>query len=166
MKNGRVWETNELPDDWKEGYLIKLPKKGDLKNCKNWRGIMLLSTAGKVLKRIILAWLFQPTLPPRPDLARSKLVLLLKSKALCCLEPVRSDTRDCSARILASNFEIISKTTFPITYNTIVSELFYSQTPSSGSLWNHLKFVLESAPFRGEIYLIALKSSCRPYWLS
>ena len=33
---------------------IKLPKTGDLKECKNWRGIMLLSTAGKVLNRIIL----------------------------------------------------------------------------------------------------------------
>lgn len=51
---GKIWEMNEIPDDWKEGYLIKLPKKGDLKECKNWRGVMLLSTAGKVLNRIIL----------------------------------------------------------------------------------------------------------------
>jgi len=51
---GKIWEMNEIPDDWKEGYLIKLPKKGDLKECKNWRGIMLLPTAGKVLNRIIL----------------------------------------------------------------------------------------------------------------
>ena len=48
---GKIWETDEIPDDWKEGHLIK---KGDLKECKNWRGIMLLSTAGKVLNRIIL----------------------------------------------------------------------------------------------------------------
>ena len=27
---GKIWKTNELPDDWKEDYLIKLPKKGDL----------------------------------------------------------------------------------------------------------------------------------------
>jgi len=33
---------------------VKLPKKGNLKECKNWRGIMLLSTSGKVLNRIIL----------------------------------------------------------------------------------------------------------------
>ena len=51
---GKIWESNEIPDDWKEGYLIKLPKKGDLKKCKNWQGIMLLSTAGKVFNRIIL----------------------------------------------------------------------------------------------------------------
>ena len=30
---------NEISDDWKEGYLIKFPKKVDLKECKNWRGI-------------------------------------------------------------------------------------------------------------------------------
>jgi len=39
---GRIWEKDEIPDDWKEGYLVKLPKKGDLKECKNWRGIMPL----------------------------------------------------------------------------------------------------------------------------
>ncbi|KAL9961749.1 hypothetical protein ACROYT_G030756 [Oculina patagonica] len=49
---GKIWETNEIPDDWKEGYLIKLPKK--LNECQNWRGIMLLSTTGKVLNRVIL----------------------------------------------------------------------------------------------------------------
>ena len=49
---GKIWETNELPDDWKEGYLIKLPKKGYLRECRNWRGIKLLSGAGKVLERL------------------------------------------------------------------------------------------------------------------
>ena len=33
---------------------MKLPKKGDLALCKNWRGIMLLSVPSKVLTRIIL----------------------------------------------------------------------------------------------------------------
>ena len=34
--------------------LIKLPKKGDLSYCKNWRGIMLLNKASKVFCRVIL----------------------------------------------------------------------------------------------------------------
>ena len=34
--------------------LVKLPKKGDLRKCKSYRGIMLLSVLGKVLNRIIL----------------------------------------------------------------------------------------------------------------
>ena len=33
---------------------MKLPKKGDLSSCNNWRGIMLLSIPGKVLSRIML----------------------------------------------------------------------------------------------------------------
>jgi hypothetical protein len=42
-----------LPDEWKKGTLIKLPKKGDLTNCNNWRGITLLSLPSKILSRII-----------------------------------------------------------------------------------------------------------------
>ena len=49
-----MWCTEQIPDEWKEGYLIKLPKKGDLGSCNNYRGIMLLSVPGKVLSRILL----------------------------------------------------------------------------------------------------------------
>ena len=51
---GNVWDTDEIPIGWKEGYLVKIPKKGDLHECRNYRGIMLLSVPGKVLNRIIL----------------------------------------------------------------------------------------------------------------
>ena len=44
----------EVPLDWKEGYLIKLPKKGDLSNCTNYRGITLLDVSGKVFNRALL----------------------------------------------------------------------------------------------------------------
>nr|KAG5713351.1 hypothetical protein BaRGS_024899 [Batillaria attramentaria] len=50
----KIWEQERVPEDWKKGYLVKLPKKGDLSSCNNWRGIMLLSIPGKVLTRIIL----------------------------------------------------------------------------------------------------------------
>ena len=40
--------------DWKEGHQVKLPKKGDLSICDNYRGIMLLSIPGKVLNRVML----------------------------------------------------------------------------------------------------------------
>ena len=49
-----VWNEEEVPSDWKEGFIVKLPKKGDLSQCKNRRGIMLLSTPGKIFTRIIL----------------------------------------------------------------------------------------------------------------
>ena len=52
-----IWEKEEIPAEWKEGYLIKIPKKGDLSRCDNFRGITLLSVPGKVLNRIILEWM-------------------------------------------------------------------------------------------------------------
>ena len=50
----KIWEKKEVPAQWSEGIVIKLPKKGDLRDCNNFRGIMLLSVPGKVLSRIIM----------------------------------------------------------------------------------------------------------------
>ena len=50
----KIWETEQIPEEWKKGYLVKLPKKGDLSSCNNWRAIMLLSIPSKILTRIIL----------------------------------------------------------------------------------------------------------------
>ena len=32
----RVWEEEVVPEDWKEGFLVKLPKKGDRSECDNY----------------------------------------------------------------------------------------------------------------------------------
>nr|KAG5696914.1 hypothetical protein BaRGS_015878 [Batillaria attramentaria] len=51
----KIWEKEEVPAQWKEGIIIKLPKKGDLMDCSNYRGIMLLSVPGKIASlRIIV----------------------------------------------------------------------------------------------------------------
>ena len=50
----RIWSEEKIPEEWRKGLLIKLPKKGDLSYCKNWRGIMLLNMASKVFCRVIL----------------------------------------------------------------------------------------------------------------
>ena len=44
-----------MPDEWKFGYVIPLPKKGDKTLCKNWRGILLLSVPGKIFARVTAA---------------------------------------------------------------------------------------------------------------
>ncbi|VDP84715.1 unnamed protein product [Schistosoma mattheei] len=49
-----IWEEEQVPMDWKEGHLIKIPKKGDLSKCENYRGITLLSVPGKVFNRVLL----------------------------------------------------------------------------------------------------------------
>lgn len=49
----RAWENNNIPDSWKQGLIVKLPKKGDATLCQNWRGIVLLNAIHKVLSLII-----------------------------------------------------------------------------------------------------------------
>ena len=50
----KIWNKEEIPETWRKGLIIKLPKKGNLKKCKNWRGITLLPIVSKVLGRIII----------------------------------------------------------------------------------------------------------------
>ncbi|XP_060064977.1 uncharacterized protein LOC132545315 [Ylistrum balloti] len=49
-----IWREEQIPDSWKKGLIMKLPIKGNLKECKNSRGITLLSVVGKLLGRIII----------------------------------------------------------------------------------------------------------------
>jgi hypothetical protein len=44
-----------MTQDWNIDHLIKLPMKGNLKECKDYRGIALLSVVAKVLNRILLS---------------------------------------------------------------------------------------------------------------
>ena len=48
-----VWEQRQVPRDWSEAILIPIPKRGDLSQCDNWRGISLLEVVGKVMARIL-----------------------------------------------------------------------------------------------------------------
>jgi hypothetical protein len=50
----RIWNEEQIPDDWRKGLLVKLPKKRDLSLCNNWRGITLLSIPSKILCSVIL----------------------------------------------------------------------------------------------------------------
>jgi hypothetical protein len=49
-----MWKEEKIPEEWKEGLIIKILKKGDISNCNNWRGITLLSIPSKILTRVIL----------------------------------------------------------------------------------------------------------------
>ena len=31
-----IWEGKKLPEDWTEGVIVKIPKKGAPSNCNNW----------------------------------------------------------------------------------------------------------------------------------
>ena len=51
----KIWNNEICPEDWINGHITILPKKCDLTQCGNYRGIMLLSVPGKILSRIILS---------------------------------------------------------------------------------------------------------------
>ena len=38
----RIWNEEVIPGDWQKGIIVKLPKKGNLEVCENWRGVTLL----------------------------------------------------------------------------------------------------------------------------
>ena len=49
----KQWDSEEVPEKWTNGVIVKLPKKGDLTNCNNFRGVTLLSMTCKVFSQII-----------------------------------------------------------------------------------------------------------------
>ena len=50
-----IWEEKQLPDDWTEGAIVKIPKKGALSNCNNWRVIILFAVPSKMLAKLIIS---------------------------------------------------------------------------------------------------------------
>jgi hypothetical protein len=53
--------TGLVYEEWLVARLKLLPKKGDLSQCKNWRGICLLDVASKVMSSILVRSLLRRT---------------------------------------------------------------------------------------------------------
>jgi hypothetical protein len=49
-----IWNKEELPEEWKESFIVPIHKKGDKTDCSNYRGISLLPTTYKILSNILL----------------------------------------------------------------------------------------------------------------
>ena len=49
----KILETGHFPEQWSEGFVIPVHKKGDIEKAENYRGITLLSTLGKLFTRIL-----------------------------------------------------------------------------------------------------------------
>ena len=56
----KIWEDEKVPAEWLKGNIYKLPKKGDLGDCNNWRGITLLNIASKIFARCIFEKIQDP----------------------------------------------------------------------------------------------------------
>ena len=50
----KVWEEEQIPEDWSKGVIVIVGKKGDTSHCSNNRGITLRSTTSKLLQIILL----------------------------------------------------------------------------------------------------------------
>ena len=51
----KIWKTQQWPQDWKRSVFIPTPKKGNAKECSNYRTIALISHDGKVMLKILQA---------------------------------------------------------------------------------------------------------------
>ena len=50
----KIWETEEIPEDWIKGLIVKPPKRGNLTDCDNWRGITLIPVIMKIFGSAII----------------------------------------------------------------------------------------------------------------
>ena len=48
-----IWKTQQWPQDRKRSVFIPIPKKGNAKECSNYRTIALISNASKVMLKIL-----------------------------------------------------------------------------------------------------------------
>ena len=61
------WKTQKWPQDWKRSVFFPIPKKGNAKECSNYRTTALISHASKVMLKILQARLQQHMTCELPD---------------------------------------------------------------------------------------------------
>ena len=55
----QMWKTQQWPQDWKSAVFIPIPKKGNKKECSNYRTIAFISHTSNVTLKILQARLQQ-----------------------------------------------------------------------------------------------------------
>ena len=63
----QIWKTQQWPQDWKRSVFIPIPKKGNAKECSNYRTTAVISHARKVMLKILQAKLQQYMNREPPD---------------------------------------------------------------------------------------------------
>ena len=63
----QIWKTHQWPQDWKRSVFIPILKKGNAKECSNYRANTLISHANKVMLKILQARLQQYVNHELPD---------------------------------------------------------------------------------------------------
>ena len=63
----QIWKTQQWPQDRNRSVFIPVPKKGNAKECSNYRTLSLISYASKVMLKILQARLQQFVIQDLPD---------------------------------------------------------------------------------------------------
>ena len=63
----QIWKIQPQPQDWQRSIFIPDPKKGNAKECSNYRTIALISHASKVMLKILQVRLQQYVNRELPD---------------------------------------------------------------------------------------------------
>ena len=63
----QIWKTQQWPQDWKRSIFIQIPKKGNVKECSDYRTVALISHTSKVMFKILQARLQQYVNCELPD---------------------------------------------------------------------------------------------------
>ena len=53
----QMWKTQQRPQDWKRSVFIPIPKKGNAKECSNYRTIALISLALLTTLKPLTVWI-------------------------------------------------------------------------------------------------------------
>ena len=89
----KVWEEGHVPQAWKDSNIVTIYKKGDRTECGNYRGISLLSAAGKIFARSLLNRLsshITPKVVPESQCGfRSMMIFCLRQLQEKCIEQDR-----------------------------------------------------------------------------
>ena len=64
----QIWKTHQGPEDWKRSVFIPIPKKGNAKECSNYRTTALILHPSKVMLKILQARLQQYVNCDLPDI--------------------------------------------------------------------------------------------------
>ena len=51
----QIWKTQQWPQDWKRSVFNQIPRKGNAKECSNYRTTALISHASKIMLKILQA---------------------------------------------------------------------------------------------------------------
>ena len=61
-----IWSREDIPQNWKDGSIVPICKKGCRKECGNFRRISLFSSAGKILACIVFNRIEKKFMYPNP----------------------------------------------------------------------------------------------------